>query len=86
MTSANPISERVGRIFTERLNVELPGSDADLIEQGILDSLALVNFLLYLEQEFGLQPEIETLEFENFRTIERITEYVTRELAMRSAA
>ena len=39
-------TDRVSRLFVEKLNVRVPSEDTDLIEAGLLDSLALVELLL----------------------------------------
>ena len=39
--------------FSEKLSVKISSVDADLIQTGILDSLALVELLTYIEKEFG---------------------------------
>lgn len=66
-------------IFLERLNVTVPSLDADLLASGVLDSLALVELLMQLEQRYGLQISLEKLDFENFRSVAAIASFVARE-------
>jgi methoxymalonate biosynthesis acyl carrier protein len=68
--------DRIGRIFPEKLMVEVPSPQTDLLDTGILDSMAFVELLLNLEQEFDVHFEIERLDMEDFRSIERIAELV----------
>lgn len=57
------------RIFAQVTGSEPPGPDADLIEGGVLDSLALVELLFAIEQELGIEIPAERLEVERFRTL-----------------
>ena len=69
-------TSRLKKIFSEKLLVEVESPDTDLLESGILDSMAFVELLLNLENEFGFQVAIESLDIENFRSISRIAELV----------
>lgn len=65
----------IERLLSEVLNLALPPEPkADLLEQ--LDSLSLVELLFGLEQEYGIEFMNDDLDFESFRTIERIVEFV----------
>ena len=60
----------------DRLQVEIEDPEQDLFEAGIIDSLGLVELLLGLESEFGVETATDDLDIENFRTLELITAYV----------
>jgi acyl carrier protein len=62
--------------FSEKLSVEISSLDADLIQTGILDSLALVELLVYIEKEFGTEISLDDVEIEDFHSIAKIAEYV----------
>ena len=62
--------------FSEKLSVEISSVDTDLIQTGILDSLALVELLVYIEKEFGTEISLDDLEIEDFCSIAKIAEYV----------
>jgi len=68
----NRIQTEIAGVLAEKLNVEVPGEDADLFETGILDSQKFVELLLHIEQQFGTHIDVEDLEIENFRNIGRI--------------
>jgi D-alanine--poly(phosphoribitol) ligase subunit 2 len=76
MTWTRGVAARLTRIFPEVLHVDPPAADADLFENGLIDSLAFVELLMKLEQEFGVSVAVDDLELENFRTIERIAAFV----------
>jgi D-alanine--poly(phosphoribitol) ligase subunit 2 len=81
MWNASALRERISGIFTGALNVEVPSADTDLFETGLLDSLAFVQLLLHLEQDFGVTTSVDDLELDNFRSITRIAEFVTARIA-----
>jgi acyl carrier protein len=62
--------------FSEKLSVEVSSIDADLIQTGILDSLALVELLVYIEKEFGTEISLDDIGIEDFHSIAKIAEYV----------
>jgi acyl carrier protein len=70
------VTDRVQRLFVETLNVEVPSPDTDLIEGGLLDSLALVELLFALEREFAVTIALENLDIDTFRSVRRIAEFV----------
>jgi len=76
LTDANAIIERLGALFVESFHVEVPSSDTDLLESGILDSFQLVELLLELEQRFGFRIKIENIELDDLRTLARIARLV----------
>jgi D-alanine--poly(phosphoribitol) ligase subunit 2 len=71
------VSARISRLFEERLNLPVPGVDTDLFETGVLDSLRFVELLALLEEAFDVRIAIEELELEDFRTVQRISEFLT---------
>jgi len=88
INTSNGLHERICRVFTDKLNIEIPGSDIDLFETGVLDSLAFVELLLHLESEFGVTVPVDDLEIDNFRSIARVADFVLSRTAhpLKSAA
>ena len=76
MNAVNDLHARIGKVFTDKLNIEIPASDIDLFETGVLDSLAFVELLLHLESEFGVTVPVDELEIDNFRSIARVADFV----------
>ena len=70
---------RIQALFEDALNVPAPAPDVDIIDRGLLDSLALVTLLFEMEVEFGVQIPLDSLEIEDFRTIERIASLLDSE-------
>ena len=67
---------QIVKIFSEKLNLEVPSVDTDLVEGGILDSLAFVELLVNLEQEFVVEVPMDSVDIDNFRSISKIAEFV----------
>ena len=70
------ISGRITDIFCQKLHIDVPAPDTDLVEAGILDSLMFVTLLLHLEEEFGTKITIEHLEIDDFCSIAKIADFV----------
>jgi D-alanine--poly(phosphoribitol) ligase subunit 2 len=64
--------EGLREIFVETFHLDAPALDVDLVETGILDSFQLVELLVQLEKKFGVQVDIEGLDLDDLRTLERI--------------
>ena len=84
MRANGEVVERVQRLFREGLSIDVPSQDTDLIDAGLLDSLALVELLHQLEEEFEFEIPLDRLEIENFRTAERIADFVSASGARRT--
>jgi acyl carrier protein len=76
MTDTKNLESQLVRLFAEKLNVEVPSVETDLIDTGLVDSLAFVEFLAQLEAGFGIHVSLEDLEIDRFRTIARIARFL----------
>ena len=76
MTDISTLHQQIAQLFQDKLNLEVPAIDTDLIETGALDSLALVDLLVSLEQEFGMPIPLEEVEIDSFRTVASIAEFL----------
>ncbi|HET9015768.1 MAG TPA: hypothetical protein VFN57_09230 [Thermomicrobiaceae bacterium] len=52
--------------------VEPPAADDDLIERRLIDSLAFVDFLYFLEELSGKEVDMATVDVDDFRSVEAI--------------
>jgi acyl carrier protein len=75
-TDNEVVRARLKAFFSETLSIEVPSIDADLIQTGILDSLALVALLACIEKEFGTEVSLDGVGIEDFHSIAKIAEYV----------
>ena len=77
MATTPLVEERIRALFVRTLNIDAPSDETDLIESGVIDSLALIELLVALEQEFSVRLPFDTLDIESFRSIKSIAELVT---------
>jgi acyl carrier protein len=52
--------------------------ETELLENGVLDSVGILNLVSFLEEQFGLTVPFEAFVPENFKTPATITAMVTR--------
>jgi acyl carrier protein len=67
---------RVTTLIHEALQIEVDRIDTDLIETGLLDSLALVELIFRLEQAFDVSIRLDEMSVERFRTISSIARLI----------
>jgi thioesterase domain-containing protein/acyl carrier protein len=79
------VNDRVSRLLEETLTVDAPPPGVDLIDSGLLDSLAIVRLIVALEQEFGVEVALEQLNLADLRTIAAIGALVTASGSRRAA-
>jgi D-alanine--poly(phosphoribitol) ligase subunit 2 len=70
-----PIQQMV-ELFLQQLNVIVANPDSDLIEEGLLDSLLLVELIVHLEEQYGIAVQLDDLELDHFRSLSRLTEFI----------
>ncbi len=75
-TTDADVRAKVTEIIRDRLNAEVPSADTDLIESGLLDSLALVMLIAALEEAFACELLLDDFDLERFRSVERIAAHL----------
>ena len=53
-------------------------SEMDLLESGILDSVAMMELIVWLEDSFGIAIDTDDLVPENFASLAAITRYIEK--------
>jgi methoxymalonate biosynthesis acyl carrier protein len=74
--AAGHVVDRVRGLLADSVHIDVPSPDTDLIEGGLLDSLALVELIFQLEQEFEVSVPLDDLEIDRFRTVTNIGELI----------
>ncbi len=59
-------------------DVTLLDDDESLLDKGVLDSTAILELLQFLEEEHGINVELEELLPENLDSVNRIVEFARR--------
>jgi D-alanine--poly(phosphoribitol) ligase subunit 2 len=65
-------------VLRDHLTVMVESADVDLLETGLIDSIGLVELILQLEDRFGVSLPMDTLEIDDFRSINRIADLIIR--------
>lgn len=73
------MKEQVGRILVQvKKEVESHLGDTNLMSEGILDSLDIMNLIMTLESEFDIEIDPEDVLSENFESVEAIVALVEK--------
>jgi acyl carrier protein len=78
MVTGVTTGERIRHLILGVLSVEVSSDDADLIEQGLIDSLGLVSIIAEIEHEFQVQLALEEFNPDDFRSVNRIADFVAK--------
>jgi D-alanine--poly(phosphoribitol) ligase subunit 2 len=77
MTDPELIIPRLAALFSDQFHIEV-SADTDLLENGILDSLQLVQLLVEIEIHFHRRIDIEEIDLDDLRTLEGIASLIAR--------
>jgi acyl carrier protein len=70
------VVQQLHQLLRERLTVDVPAPDIDLIDSGALDSLGLVMLISGIEELFAVELPLDDFDLDRFRSLERIAEYL----------
>jgi D-alanine--poly(phosphoribitol) ligase subunit 2 len=72
--------DRVRILIRDVLSFEVPTDNTDLIDSGVIDSLALVTMIAEIEEEFQVELPLDDFDVEQFRSVQRIAEFLSKAL------
>jgi acyl carrier protein len=81
VTSQDDVRRDVIDYLSPYVEAEAELLKAHLITDGLLDSLAMVRMIAYLENTFGFTVEDDDLDIENFDTVDSVVGFVCRKMA-----
>ena len=76
--TAGEWSAEISAIFRDVLAIELTSVHVDVIDAGLLDSLALVTLLVEIEERTGVQVPLERLDLDDLRTVDAMSRVLSR--------
>lgn len=76
MAGHGETQSQIVQLFSAKLQIEVPSIHSDLIVEGLLDSLTFVDLIMHLENEFGIEISVVDLEIDQFRSVQKIAEFV----------
>jgi acyl carrier protein len=71
----------VSQLLRDHLSIDVPSPETDLIAMGALDSLALVELLLKIEENLGVAIAVDEIDLNDLRSVRSISALVSRRLA-----
>ena len=80
MDQQERLQQQIVEIFAGHFETELTSVDVDLLDNGIVDSVKIVELVLEIEQRFAVSLPFEELEIEDFRTVPRLAARIARTL------
>lgn len=63
-------------LVRDRLGVEVPSPDTDLVAAGLLDSLALVTLIVGIEDTFGCRLPLDDFDIDRFRSVDAMAAFL----------
>jgi len=76
MTDSAALTSRVAALIEDVLAVEVPDPGTDLVDAGLIDSLALVSLITEVELEFAIRLPVDEFDLSRFRSAEQIAAVV----------
>jgi acyl carrier protein len=76
----------VTRILRDTLHTDVDEPERDLIEEGVLDSLAVVELLFEIERTLNIRLTLDEMEIDDFRSVRRIARFAASRVDRRSPA
>jgi acyl carrier protein len=78
MQATAAIVRDLSALFRDKLFIEVPATDTDLIDSGLLDSLQLVQLLLYVEEDLGHRIPLDEIDLDDLRSLERLARVIAQ--------
>jgi acyl carrier protein len=75
-TAIHSLQGELTALFADKLQIDVPSPDTDLLTTGRLDSASMVELLLELEKRFDIRLEMEELEVDHFRSLTTIADFI----------
>ncbi|MEJ2869132.1 acyl carrier protein [Actinomycetospora sp. OC33-EN08] len=75
-TDHGRLRDRVAEVVSDRAGIDVPDAETDLLEAGLIDSLALVTLIVALEETFGVQLPLDDFDVERFRSVASMADFL----------
>jgi acyl carrier protein len=82
MQATPAIVRELTTLFRDKLFIDVPSPDTDLIESGLLDSLQLVQLLLHVERDLGYRIALDEIDLDDLRSVARLAGVITARTAL----
>jgi len=75
MEIKNLLTIYITNTFIEDNHIKISTTD-DILSTGIIDSLGMMKLIAYIEKKFNIKVLSKDITFDNFVSIEKISEYI----------
>lgn len=82
-TETQSLEQKVSALLRDHLAIDVPSPETDLIAMGALDSLALVELLLKIEENLGVAISVDEIDLNDLRSVRSIAALLSRRMATR---
>ena len=86
----NPSKEKIRSYIAENILFSDNGypypDDASFLEEGIVDSMGIMELVMFVEENFGITVDDDDLVPDNFDSVSRLAAYVTQKSSPEGAA
>ena len=86
MNAPSNLVKPIRQLIENELAVEVATDDTDLLAEGVLDSVTLVQLIMHLEQNFHVRIDLGDLEIDDLRSVCAIASLVEKLQTESSAA
>lgn len=74
--TGHELSAQVADVVSERVGIDVPTTSTDLLEAGLIDSLALVTLIASLEEVFGVALPLDDFDVDRFRSVDAMANFL----------
>lgn len=74
--TGHELRAQVADVVSERAGIDVPTTSTDLLEAGLIDSLALVTLIVALEETFDVQLPLDDFDVDNFRSVDAMADFL----------
>lgn len=70
------IKNKVKSFLEKATNQKIQGDQLNLIDKGIINSFTMIKLITFIEKEFNVDVQIESLTPQNFNTLKKIAKKI----------
>lgn len=75
------ITQTLQDYLADQIGHEEIAPDTEFFEEGLVSSLFAIQLMSFLETTFGIEITMDDLDLDNFKSIERISDFITAKQA-----
>lgn len=68
------LRDQVTAVMSDQAGIDVPDAEADLLEAGVIDSMALVTLIVAFEDTFAVQLPLDDFDIDRFRSVASIAD------------